>query len=577
MGDVKKKNSPWFELITVPFPSPVTSILVPKRLDIYSKGNFRRGTDLFREKTIDLKNQTLKVVTFSHTPGTKKNQNATNHLNLTDNMSSSFNGAEIEILKTVSMAMNFNYEIYEPENSDVELWGRKDSGARYTGLIGEMVYTHADIALGDLYYIPTILNLMDLTIPYNTECLTFVTPEALTDNSWKTLILPFSGYMWLGVLLCLLMSATAFCLLARFHDHVSRLKEEYESNIDVIHVKKKKVITLTIFPEVYKMDNNVKYNMMKGQYNKPIKEGQAIGLYQFSEPVNCLLYTYSMLLLVSLPKLPTGWSLRIFTGWYWLYSLLVVVAYRSSLTAILARPVPRVTIDTLQELYDSKIACGSWGEINREFFKTALDPILRVIGETFETVNNSDDAIDRVADGKFAFYENTYFLKEAIVERQLRFQASRNKGNSTNDTEVASNIVEEDRSLHIMGDCVINMPISIGLQKNSPIKPRFDKHIRRVLEGGLIKKWLDDAMQKILNTEIQTNNKEEIKALMSMKKFSGALVVLFIGYVSSMLFLIGEILHFNLVIKRDPNYNKYSRSIVKNLDRKFYTYMHISI
>lgn len=87
--------------------------------------------------------------------------------------------------------MNFNYEIYEPENADTELWGRKGVETKYTGIIGEMVYTHADIALGDIYYIPAFLDVMDLSIPYNTECLTFVTPEALTDNSWNTLILPF--------------------------------------------------------------------------------------------------------------------------------------------------------------------------------------------------------------------------------------------------------------------------------------------------------------------------------------------------------------------------------------------------
>lgn len=49
----------------------------------------------------------------------------------------------------------------------------------------------AQIALGDLYYIPYFLDVMDLSIPYTAQCLTFLTPEALTDNSWQTLVLPF--------------------------------------------------------------------------------------------------------------------------------------------------------------------------------------------------------------------------------------------------------------------------------------------------------------------------------------------------------------------------------------------------
>lgn len=86
--------------------------------------------------------------------------------------------------------MNFQTSLYEPENADSEKWGRKQDG-KFSGLLGEMVRFQAEIALGDLHYTPYHLELMDLTIPYNTECLTFLTPESSTDNSWMTLILPF--------------------------------------------------------------------------------------------------------------------------------------------------------------------------------------------------------------------------------------------------------------------------------------------------------------------------------------------------------------------------------------------------
>ena len=58
-------------------------------------------------------------------------------------------------------------------------------------LVGGMMNGEADIALGNLYYTPHYTELMDLTIPYTKECLTFLTPESLTDNSWMMLILPF--------------------------------------------------------------------------------------------------------------------------------------------------------------------------------------------------------------------------------------------------------------------------------------------------------------------------------------------------------------------------------------------------
>lgn len=85
-----------------------------------------------------------------------------------------------------------------------------------------------------------------------------------------------------------------------------------------------------------------------------------------------------------------------------------------------------------------------------------------------------------------------------------------------------------------------------------------------VLEAGLIKKWLDDVMQNVLNTEIQTDNNQDTKALMNMKKFSGALVALGIGYFVSIIALLVEIIYFNNVVKKNPNFNKYSKIVREN-------------
>lgn len=86
--------------------------------------------------------------------------------------------------------MNFTYKIIEPENVQ-EKWGTQQPNGSYSGLLGEMVVNDFEFALGDLHYTQYHLKIMDLSIPYMAECLTFLTPESLTDNSWKTLILPF--------------------------------------------------------------------------------------------------------------------------------------------------------------------------------------------------------------------------------------------------------------------------------------------------------------------------------------------------------------------------------------------------
>jgi hypothetical protein len=87
------KNMPWFEITTVPFPSQITSILVPRRLDIWTKSKFRKGADLFRDKTFDLRNQTFKVAAFGHIPGTTKNMKVKSFRAVLGN----FSGVETEV------------------------------------------------------------------------------------------------------------------------------------------------------------------------------------------------------------------------------------------------------------------------------------------------------------------------------------------------------------------------------------------------------------------------------------------------------------------------------------------------
>ncbi|KAF7272015.1 hypothetical protein GWI33_015156 [Rhynchophorus ferrugineus] len=450
-----KNKSIWFEITTVPYPMNAEGILVPRRLDIWTNNKFRKDPDFFKDKTLNLKNETLKVVTFAHIPGTvKTNKSLDQRIRalFQSKTNQFYSGTEVEILKTVSQYMNFHCNVYEAENADIELWGNQMFDNNYTGLLGEMLNRKADIALGDLYYVPFVLYIMDLTIPYNTECLTFLTPESLTDISWKTLILPFSPLMWALVVLCLLISSSIFHYLAKFHLCIHRAesdkgkrteKHEQESKI----FKKQLFNNLSLCSQIKKVDPNTKYALLREQYIE-IKDRD--GLYQFSELTNSLLYTYSMLLLVSLPKLPIGWSLRVLTGWYWLYCLLVVVTYRASMTAILSRPMPR-------------------------------------------------------------------------------FQKNSSKYTDHNNTSDIRSLIQTDRNLHIMKDCIINMPVSLGLQKNSPLRFRMDKLIRRVVEGGLVQKWLDDVMQKILRDKVEP--KPDAKALMSFRKFYGAVVVLVIGYV----------------------------------------------
>ncbi|CAH2244222.1 jg20167 [Pararge aegeria aegeria] len=506
---IKGNVRAWFDLSTVPFPNPIKGIFISRRVDIWRNGKFHYGRDLFADKTADLSNEVLNVVYYDHVPSV---------IVIKSNESSKVGGVEIEILNTLAKKMNFAPKLYQPSNAEAYKWGQKESNGSFSGLLGEMVNGNADLALGNLQHTPYHLELTDLSIPYTTQCWTFLTPEALTDNSWKTLILPFKLYMWVAVLLVLLVTGAIFYGLA----------VNYMNLLD--------------------------YNNSLQITKKPVTDSKPVGMYLFGEITNSILYTYGMLLVVSLPKLPSGWSIRLLTGWYWLYCILLVVSYKASMTAILANPAPRVTIDTLKELVDSKIACGGWGRETKKFFVESLDEIGQKIGERFENIDNPEEAASLIAKGIFAYYDSSNFLKYLSVKRKSSYTSMEFENSTANGTEVS----KADRDLHIMSDCVVNVPISIGFHKNSPLKPLADVYIRRIVEVGLVEKWLNDAMYRIRTMD--TSN-EEVKALINLKKLYCAFIALAIGYTLSVICLVGEFVHWHFVVKKDPNFDKYAMDV----------------
>lgn len=117
-----------------------------------------------------------------------------------------------------------------------------------------------------------------------------------------------------------------------------------------------------------------------------------------------------------------------------------------------------------------------------------------------------------------------------------------------------------------MKECAINMPISIGLEKNSPLKPHFDRLLRHIMESGLIGKWLKDSVQSF-ESSVESPPQE---ALMDLKKLYGGLVALAIGFALAVLVLSAELLYWNFVTKKSPLYDKYA--LMKLYERKSRAY-----
>lgn len=351
----------WFELSTVPFPVSIREVFVARRLDFWRAGRFQNGARLFSDRSGQFNGARLRGVVLQHSPAVAARPAADGAAR------PEYTGVEVDIVNALAGALNFSISLYETSDASVERWGRPTSDTNNgtaTGLIGEMLAGAADFALGDLYYDAFHLDKMDLSEPYTTQCLTFLTPESMTDNAWHTLMLPFSAGMWAGVLGMLAIVVAVFYALGQVHLRLRRAEAA------IVLQRQRRLIGadgawLPQRPRRFCVYLEPPHRRLKRRWNgggrlaskrhaggwdtvtirhrmRPKEPCEGfVDLDLFDTLGNCALYTYSMLLLVSLPRLPRSWSVRMMTGWYWTYCILVVVAYRATLTAILANPAPK--------------------------------------------------------------------------------------------------------------------------------------------------------------------------------------------------------------------------------------------
>ncbi|XP_043648560.1 glutamate receptor ionotropic, delta-1 isoform X2 [Drosophila teissieri] len=523
---LKRQLDNKYTISTIAFPGILSGVLVMKKIADWELGKGVNGRILFADKTSNLYGASMPVAISEHVP-----------MVLWANATQSFQGVEVEIMNALGKALNFKPLYYKPNQSETVNW--ELDGAAYGGGNPEQNGTHIDsmlvdevadhsarFAIGDLHQFQVYLQLVELSAPHNFECLTFLTPESSTDNSWQTFILPFSAGMWAGVLLSLFVVGTVFYA-------ISFLNALINGNVSAEFFRcLRRNRTVPMDPQIYR---RVSFRIAISRY-RPSK-GDRIPRDLFDGYANCILLTYSMLLYVALPRMPRNWPLRVLTGWYWIYCILLVATYRASFTAILANPAARVTIDTLEELLRSHIPPSAGANENRQFFLDADDEIARKVGEKMKVIGYSDDLTSRIAKGQCAYYDNEFYL------RYLR-------------------VTEESGSaLHIMKECVLHMPVVLAMEKNSALKPRVDGSIQHLAEG-LISKWLKDATQHLPAEALAQQ-----EALMNIQKFWSSFVALFIGYVIAILALLAERWHFRHTVMKHPMYDVYNPSLYYNFKR----------
>ncbi|XP_032587503.1 ionotropic receptor 21a isoform X1 [Drosophila mojavensis] len=520
----RQQDNSSYSISTIAFPGILNGVVVVKQLATWEVGKRIDSAIVFKDKTRNLQGAELPVAIAEHVPMVYWNR-PTNR----------YKGVEIGIVKALAKALNFEpvyYAVNETEAGEWEQSAHSNETHLEKGLIGELQVRHqARIGIGDLHTFQSYVQHVELSAPHSVECLTFLTPESSADESWQTFILPFSGGMWAGVLLSLVVVGSIFYLISYFNALLTS-----SSQVSFFRCLRRK--------RVAKRDplswRRLSFRITLGRARLTDAPHRDI----FDDYSNCILLTYSMLLYVALPRMPRNWPLRVLTGWYWIYCILLVATYRASFTAILANPAASITIDTLKDLSRARIPPTTGAVENKQFFVESSDDAAREVGARMEIVNNTDDLTKRIARGQCAYYDNEYYL------RYLRTSGAA-KGVATG-------------ALHIMRECVVHMPVVLALEKNSALKPHVNNIIQHLCEAGLISKWLRDAIIRLPAEE-----RAPQEALMNLHKFWSSFVALGIGYLLSIAVLLVEQWHFRHVVMQHPIYNAHNPSLYYNFRRLY--------
>ncbi|XP_071527933.1 glutamate receptor ionotropic, delta-1-like [Panulirus ornatus] len=306
---------------------------------------FQEDSDLFPNLFLDFNGHTFRAVTNSFPPFSHYSSgNSTHPLAMEDCL-------DKRIVDAVAKVHNFSYQVFEPEDG---LWGYQLENGSFTGVLGEIQHYKADFSL-DLSITAEREEVIDYTIGYHWEPLTFVTSKPQPLPQWLALVRPYQAYVWLCFLLLLTVAGPIYWLLQKLSGGSQSLGEA-----------------------AFLM------------YASMFAQGR---------------------------KWPSSTTVRLYSVFWLLFCLVVTVSYVSNLTAFLTVPALSPTVDTLEELVDSNFVWGinDFGAADYQLFKTSKVPLYQEIFRGLTFCPSLVECIQQALDERFAFISFQTYLRDAIA------------------------------------------------------------------------------------------------------------------------------------------------------------------
>jgi len=208
-------------------------------------------------------------------------------------------GLEIQLLRTIAHSLNSTLEYLPPPANDSK-WGARQPCGSWTGLVGDVYYKRADVALASMTATDERKKYLETTITYWSNSVVWIVPRPKFISGWRSLLGIFKPTMWAVVLVAYLLASVALCSLT----HTAlRLKE----------------------PDFYR------------------------------NPCNCFMATWSLTLEMGTHVQPRGLIMRVVFICWVMYCLQISTAYKSSLISSLTNPHLEPAILNMKQLANSRL------------------------------------------------------------------------------------------------------------------------------------------------------------------------------------------------------------------------------
>ncbi|XP_042203858.1 probable glutamate receptor [Homarus americanus] len=333
-------------------------------------------------------------------------------------------GILIELLHTLTQIYNFTYIMKLPDDGK---WGSISSDGSWNGMVGEVHRNEMDMALGPTSITEEREKAIDFTTPFDFEPWDIMIPASQENVDLSAFLMPFSGYVWVGVMMSWIAVGVMLFLLSKSDYHLSVFSVQSSSG--------------PRSPSVLRF----------------------------------LLESLGSLLSQSIRQ-PRSETVKVLSGWWWVFCVITIASYSSKLIASITVRFTTPPVTSLLQMVETQPIVWTYqaNSAMEELFKySEAGSMFGKVGQLHREregllVKSFKGGVEAVLEKEFAYIEDASLLEYAIAD------------------DLA---VHGDCRMSLVGDHFFFTRFGMILQRKSPYREAFSYEILQFIQTGLMDAW----------------------------------------------------------------------------------------